>query len=40
MKKFDLKKLIPYAVAIAIFIAISLIYVGPYSTGSNLTKAM
>jgi len=39
MKNFDFKKWIPYLVAIAIFIAISLIYVSPIFEGKQLNQS-
>jgi hypothetical protein len=39
MKNFDFKKLIPYVVAIAVFMAISLIYVSPIFDGKQLNQS-
>ena len=39
MKKFDIKKVIPYVVAIVVFIAISMIYFSPLFEGKKLSQS-
>ena len=39
MKKFDIKKVIPYVVAIVVFIAISMIYFSPLLEGKKLSQS-